>query len=348
MSVTEVLMKFLIQTLCIVMALTAFAAPPVHAADDKPELTPGKETRIDMPGIGQDHFMLYLPKNYDEKKDWPVLVYFHGSGGKPGTQMAKNITQGEHFIIAGMGYPDKGEPSSTKAQVDNIKAVLKYIHKRTSIDEKSITLMGWSKGGWSGSAYAESSGAIWRGLILMGSGRTGSSAKAFRGKPVFIGVGENDENRPHAESAASAYQKAGAKVTVDIWEGKGHSVDARSETMRDWLISTGLLYELPAMIKAAQRNEKARKLGTAYNQYIAVSEKMPGHKTCQAAKEKADELAAQGKAMIEKTRAAINEKDWSTATRAITDLSRQFSGTTFGDQAKTLRKELTQKRQEDK
>eukprot|EP00752_Nemacystus_decipiens_P013673 g12126.t1 len=316
------------------------------AAEETPAFQPGKEARVDLPGIGQDHFMLFLPKNYEEDKDWPVIVFFHGKDQKPNTRLPRGITKGSDFIVIGMGYPSGSSGAGT--QVENIKKALVYTHKHTSIDEQAIMLMGWSKGGWAGSGYAEASGELWRGVVLMGSGRTGSRPGALRGKPVFIGVGENDANRSSAESAAELYRKNGANVTLELWEGMGHAVNTKSETMRDWLIDTGVLYELPALIKSAQRDERSRRLGKAYNQYLAASQKRPDHEDCKAAGKKADELAAQAQALIDKARTAMNDQDWNTAKRSISDLSRQFSGSTFADEADTLRKELTQKRREAK
>jgi hypothetical protein len=271
---------------------------------------------------------------------------------QPNSRIPKSITQGQNFIIVGMGYLKKGPSSGTgdvPAQVSNIKTVLKYVHKHTSIDTKSITLMGWSKGGWSGSAYAEASASIWRGMVLMGSGRTGRGAPTgFRGKPVFIGIGEKDDSKKRAMDAADVYRKQQAIVTFESWKGKGHAVDTKSQKMRDWLINTGVLYEVPALLKSATRYEKSRKYGMAYVSYLAASQKSPTHQTCVDAGKKAEELADKAKAIMEQARTAMNEKKWTTATKTISDLSRQFTGSPFSDEVKTLRQELIQKRREAK
>jgi predicted esterase len=74
----------------------------------------------------------------------------------------------------------------------------------------------------------------------MGAGRYAVDQKPppmdkIRGKPVFIGIGENDTvHSPRAKNAARIYESWGADVTFEEWPGVGHTF-GNSKLLLKWL-----------------------------------------------------------------------------------------------------------------
>jgi predicted esterase len=244
-----------VHLLCFCIAGLLFAADKPGKTDD-PNFVPGEEVRIDANNkyIGGDHFLVYVPADYTDKQDWPVIFVYHGMGGQPTTWPFRQATTGKGFIIIGMGYVPSGEGKLTEGQyIDYLKRerrsvleVKRYLSGRLRIDEKRLFIAGYSRGGWHTSAMLESSAKIWAGAVIFAAGRspnagaitTAAGRKALRGKPIYIGAGEKDVNLAPAKKAASYYEKVGAKVTFEEYKGAGHGFDpTKSEILYNWLVT---------------------------------------------------------------------------------------------------------------
>ena len=254
--------------LCLCIAWPIFAADRPAArvspsADNlekinDPNFAPGREARIDVNSklVGIDHFMVYVPSDYNDNQDWPVIFFYHGQGGQPTTWPFKQITDGNGFVVIGMGYVPGSENPMTEGQYINylkrqLKSVLevkKYVSKRLRINDKRLFVTGSSKGGWYTSAMLESSTKVWAGAIVLAAGRsqnahlltTDSDRMALRGKPIYIGAGEKDMNLAAAKKAAAYYESMGAKVTFEEYKGAEHAFDpTKPKKLYDWLITNG-------------------------------------------------------------------------------------------------------------
>lgn len=242
-------------TLCLCIAGTLFAADK-PAEINEPNFAPGEEVRIDANNkfIGGDHFIVYVPADYTNEQDWPVIFFYHGMNGQPTTWPFKQITGGNGFIVIGMGYVPSGEGPMTEGQYVNyikrerrsVLEVKRYVSGHLRIDEKRLFVTGFSMGGWHAAAMLESSPKVWAGAVILAAGRrqdaglitTDSGRGALRGKPIYIGVGEKDTNLAPAKKAAAYYEKLGAKVTFEEFKGAEHSFDpSGSEVLRNWLIA---------------------------------------------------------------------------------------------------------------
>jgi predicted esterase len=243
--------------LCLCVAGTLFAADK-----SEPNFAPGGEFRIDVNSklVGIDHFMVCVPSDYNDKQDWPVIFFYHGMGGQPTTWPFKQITGGKGFIIIGMGYVPGSEEPMTEGQYMNyikrerrsVLEVKRYLSEHLRIDEKRFFVTGSSMGGWHTAALLESSPKVWAGAVILAAGRTRAvnmlatetSRKALRGKPIYIGAGEEDTNLSAARKAAAYYEKVGAKVTFEEYKGAGHAFDpANPKQLYSWLIANSSVRE---------------------------------------------------------------------------------------------------------
>jgi len=241
--------------LCFCIAGPLFAVDNPEKIND-PNFAHGQEARINVNSklAGIDHFMVYVPSDYNDNQDWPVIFCYHGMGGQPTTWPFKQITNGRGFIIIGMGYATGNEKPMTEGQYinyikrlqKNALEVKKYISERLRIDEKRLFITGCSMGGWYISSILESGPKAWAGAVILAAGRspnarliaTDSARIALRGKPIYIGAGERDVNLLAARKAEVYYKRLGAKVTFEEYKGAEHTCDpSKPKQLYDWLIA---------------------------------------------------------------------------------------------------------------
>jgi predicted esterase len=236
--------------LCFCIGGTVFGVGKAKKGE-VPKFVPGEEVRVetDDERIGNDHFMVYVPSDYTEERDWPVIFCYHGQSGQPTTWPMRQAVRDKDFIVVGMGYVPTKKKMTKREYINLLKRekrsvleVKKYVGEHLKIDEKRLFVTGFSKGGWHSANMVEASPRGWAGAVIFAAGRRGlvqpTSKKAFRDKPIYIGAGENDVNMKAAKKAAAYYRRLGAKVTFEEFKGLGHSFDpSGSETLYNWLVS---------------------------------------------------------------------------------------------------------------
>jgi predicted esterase len=242
--------------LCFSLAGLLFAVSKPEKIND-PIFAPGREVRVDTDNeyIGGRHFLVYVPADYTDQRDWPVIFSYHGMNGQPTTWPFRQITNGRGFIIVGMEYIQRGKTKRTKRQyIDYLKRerrsvleVKEYICEHLKIDEKRLFVTGNSKGGWHTSAMLEISARAWAGAVILAAGRYRSvnvltsktNKKALHGKPIYIGAGEKDMNLASAKRATTYYRRRGADVTFEEYKGAGHAFDhTKPKKLYNWLIES--------------------------------------------------------------------------------------------------------------
>ena len=236
--------------LCFCIGGPVFGAAKAKKAK-VPKFVPGEEVRVDVDSedIGGDHFVVYVPSDYTDERDWPVIFCYHGQSGQPTTWPMRQAIRDKGFIVIGMGYvPTKQKMSRgeymnlLKREKRSVLEVKKYVGEHLKLDEKRLFVAGFSKGGWHSANMVEASPRGWAGAVIFAAGRRGivqpASKKALRDKPIYIGAGENDVNMKAAKRAATYYRRLGAEVTFEEFKGAGHGFDpSGSETLYRWLIT---------------------------------------------------------------------------------------------------------------
>jgi predicted peptidase len=220
-------------------------ARSVLAADPNTVFLPGQEVLVDAnskdAGGG---FMVYVPAEYNETQNWPVIFYYHGAGEQLSTQRFQTATGSKGFIIVAMEFGIAPKGTITQGQytayiqreLKSMGAARVYVAKHLKIDRERILLAGVSKGGWLVADMADLNPSPWAGIAIFCAGRHRFMNPAgVRGKNIYIGTGETDQNLEAAKNAAEDYRRRGAKVVLDIYPGLGHAVDPNSQTLRKWL-----------------------------------------------------------------------------------------------------------------
>lgn len=200
-------------------------------------------------GTPADNTRIHVPSDYDAAREWPVILYYHGTNGHPETRTIRSIIGNKHAIVIAMAYHQRGllvlngqahMAEYAKRELAHLNLVLNTVAKHLSIDKKRIYLSGVSKGGWITAMLGNQRPAIFAGMALLMGGKQKfappcSDPAAFKGKPIYIGVGETDNNYVFSRLGEAVWSGLGASVSFDTWMGVGHVFPNDLDTFEHWL-----------------------------------------------------------------------------------------------------------------
>ena len=248
--------------LCLMVA-ALLAVTPRAASGQGPVETGFLDRSVEVDGLTYP-YQVYVPASYDPAKEWPVILFLHGSGERGDDGMRQTAV--------GLGSairwdPDGWEaivvmpqaPADSSWQGDPAEAALAALsatEAELSTDPDRVYLTGLSLGGngvwylayehpdrWA--AVVPICGWVDRdGILTVGPDDAASRFDAVAARlahlPVWLWHGEMDTAVPVEESRrmAKALEDAGADVRFTELLGVGHNAwDAAygSESLRDWL-----------------------------------------------------------------------------------------------------------------
>ena len=215
----------------LILAAPAFVCDAA-LSDERPGAQ--KSAKLDTKVKVQMGYLLYVPKNYDKRESWPLLLFLHGAGER-GDDLKlvkkhgppKLIAAGKHFpfIVVSPQCPKNRwwEPIELVALLDKIGGKYK-------VDPNRVYVTGLSMGGfgtWRLAAYAPKRFAAI--APICGGGET-YWTRRFPDLPTWVFHGAKDKGVPVGRSQAmvDALKKIGGKVKLTIYPNAGH--DAWTET----------------------------------------------------------------------------------------------------------------------
>ncbi len=213
-----------------------------NSAAQEPQYTPESVTYIQT-----EHFenpvLVWLPKNYDASKQWPVMAYYHGTNGAPTVEYLRLYSGGNDWVLIGMTYQKPGQFQFSGENLATERAildeVLATVSKNVPIDKNRIYVSGFSKGGWVAGLFLKTDPTLAGGMIL-GAG-TFTEGMTDHPKKLYIGIGEDDPNLAMSFRARREFgvNKA-TEITFEIWPEIGHKfpmngLDPASEPMQQWM-----------------------------------------------------------------------------------------------------------------
>ena len=326
----------------------------VHKDDARREET--IEPQLTMPGIyrleapkAKNFFFVYVPQDYTSDRAWPVIFCYHGAGGSATTWPFQQVTHGEGFIVVGMNYATEayshglGRERTGPEQAFFTEA-LSIISSQLNINPKMVFMGGYSQGGYSTTILGEQLLDQLAGLIILGASRSyvdryPPPAKLIAGKPIFIGVGENDERNSQARETVQIYKHWGADVTFEEWPGAGHGDEPKETKLLDWLLANGPLKDVEAKLTAAHQAENSGKLGEALMLYHQVSELSQGYGTCIEAAKAAEKLTQQAEKQLAEAE-SVGQESYIEADKLLTQIAKVYAGSIFEERARQQKKML--------
>jgi len=195
-------------------------------------------------------YVVYVPREYEPTKKWPVVVFLHGAG-ECGTDGLKHVAQGLGtailwnaakwpFVVV---MPQK--PAVRDAWEDHdtaVMAMLDAAFKQYSLDADRVYLTGLSQGGHGTWALAARHPERWAAIApICGYGDPKVIADPIKALPVWCFHGDADQAVPVAQSQAmvDAIKAAGGDPKLTIYPGVGHnSWDKayRDESLAEWFL----------------------------------------------------------------------------------------------------------------
>lgn len=206
-------------------------------------LAPGKESGVSWLGSGTP-LKVAIPDNYKPDRAWPVLFYFHGTGGRASTRLMHHFTSGRDYLIIGMSYAEAGNSSlggpALEKQVAHLARIREVLAKHVRLDGRSF-VGGFSKGGWMSDLLTTRGFPTLSGSLIMGAGKMPAdvvrtldfspTTRTGPKPPVYIGIGQLDANLVYSRRAKTHYRQSGHRVTFDEFLSKGHEPPLRPDSV---------------------------------------------------------------------------------------------------------------------
>ena len=195
------------------------------------------------------NYLKYLPKDYDGKTKFPLLLFLHGAGER-GDNLEKVAVHGPPKLIKqGKQFPfiviSPQCPKGSRWDPNALDAMLDKIIKSHAVDESRIYCTGLSMGGFGTWALGSSNPnrfAAFAPICGGGVDRTAFNAFEMWKKPVWVFHGDADKVVPLEESErmVRALKRRGGKPKFTIYKGVNH--DSWTETydnpkLYEWFLS---------------------------------------------------------------------------------------------------------------
>ncbi len=197
--------------------------------------------------VGTD-YLLYLPQEYHEsQKEWPLVVFLHGSGAA-GTDIRKVhrragppklVAQGKEFPFILLSPQHK---SGTRWSNDYLEALLDQTVDRYRVDTDRIYLTGLSGGGRGAWSFAMAHPDRFAALAVISARSIPEGAPRIKHLPIWVFHGAKDPLVPlsAAEKMVQALNEAGADVQYTVYPEAGHNAWTRTYKnpgLYEWMLS---------------------------------------------------------------------------------------------------------------
>lgn len=200
-------------------------------------------------------YKIQIPENYNKSKNYPLLVFLHGSGRTDEDMFDKShqyLSQGNFIQIAPNARGVSHYYGNEKAQFD-IREAIHDVIKNYSVDTSNIILAGFSMGGYGVyRTYIESPNQFKGLAVFSGIPKAGRFRRSGKGEypnfqkkknyeklidiPIFIYHGKNDLNCPFewTEKFVGKLNSSEANVKFVYNEGTGHSSPDDEEILNQY------------------------------------------------------------------------------------------------------------------
>jgi predicted peptidase len=203
----------------------------------------GFEKEITRTVSGQ--YLLYLPKNYDPARRWPLLMYLHGGMGR-----GDDVERMKWYPVVRMCYDNDSLPfivlspqcpaGKTWTDHEMLIALLDKIVSENSVDTTRIYLAGYSMGGQGVWFLAYMHPERFAAIAPMSGIGNKLWASRLKKIPVWVFHGGQDRLIPVAEAheMIEAISEEGGNIRYSITPQRGHSPPSiqEHEELFDWLL----------------------------------------------------------------------------------------------------------------
>ncbi|OGU76747.1 MAG: phospholipase [Ignavibacteria bacterium RBG_16_34_14] len=193
----------------------------------------------------QVDYLLYLPKDYNSSKKFPLLLFLHGSGER-GKDLEKVKVHGPPKLIAsGKDFPfivvSPQCPENQWWSIADLDVLLNEIVENYNVDPHRIYVTGLSMGGFGTWELAIKYPDRFAAIAPICGGGNSHLVSVLKDLPVWVFHGAKDNVVPlsSAQEMVDVLEKAGGNVKFTIYPEAGH--DSWTETynnpeLYEWFI----------------------------------------------------------------------------------------------------------------
>jgi predicted peptidase len=190
-------------------------------------------------------YLLYLPKDYDSKKAWPLVLFLHGAGER-GNNLNMVKKHGPPKLVAqGKEFPfilvSPQCPAGHWWEPVELSALLDEIVEKQKVDKDRVYVTGLSMGGFGTWSLAAHSPKRFAAIVPICGGGEPIMAMLLPHVPAWVFHGAKDPVVPVArgEAMVNALKAAGGTVKFTVYPDALH--DSWSETynnpkLYEWLL----------------------------------------------------------------------------------------------------------------
>ena len=142
-------------------------------------------------------YLLYLPKDYNESKKYPLLVFLHGAGERGDDLELVKIHGPPKLIKAGKDFPfiivSPQVPLGEYWSPDTVVWLTKNIMEKYSVDTERVYLTGLSMGGFGTWETATKYPEMYAAIAPICGGGDASKAEKLKDQPIWVFHGAKDD-----------------------------------------------------------------------------------------------------------------------------------------------------------
>ena len=190
-------------------------------------------------------YILYLPKDYDSQKKYPLILFLHGAGerGDGNEQLervnvhgvARYAKSGEFELDAIVLCPQCPEGRVWNQLVFALCDLVDQVAEQYGADRSRMSITGLSMGGFGTWEMAMTYPEKFCAFAPICGGGMAWRADALKNKPIWAFHGSDDPvvSITNSEEMVRAARANGARVTFTVFDGVGHNSWERAYTEHD-------------------------------------------------------------------------------------------------------------------
>ena len=211
-------------------SVAALAAASPARPDDPAKTGFLKKTFKNADGT-ESPYVVFVPHGYDGTKDYPVVMFLHGSGEtKGGSKEPVEVGIGPAIRTREKAFPfitviPQSEKRTWKADSDDGRravAILDTVMKEYKVDPDRQYLTGLSMGGFGTWSFAAAYPDRWAAIVPICGGGDPATAEKIKHIPCWCFCGDQDGLVKGCREMVAALEKAGGQPRYSEFKWVGH------------------------------------------------------------------------------------------------------------------------------
>lgn len=177
-------------------------------------------------------YAVYVPREYDPSKKWPLIVFLHGAGERGDDGLLQTevglpnaIRRYADWFPAVVVIPQCPEGSWWDKAIEDIERSYELTREQYNIDSERIYLTGLSMGGYATWMYGAQHSDRWAAMLPICGGGNVEDAPALAKVPIWAYHGADDTTVKPEESRkmVEAVKRAGGTIQYTELEKTDHN-----------------------------------------------------------------------------------------------------------------------------